>query len=100
MTRTVLAQDITKFVALCQAAQDARWTKDYPADTSPHMAKYKPVIEVEMGRKYAKISKRDGGSARSVFGFVDMVTVLVYKAASFKKVETNFPRGNVHEIIA
>ena len=88
---------LNAFLAACQATLDADWTSRYSATSSPHMLAYQPVLTVELGRKYAKIIRTDGkAGSRSVFGFVDMTTGLVYKAASWKKVETNFPRASVH----
>jgi len=88
---------LNAFLSACQATLDADWTSRYSATSHPHMRAYHPRLSVELGRKYAKIVRTDGqAGSRSVFGFVDMTTGLVYKAASWKKAETNFPRGSVH----
>lgn len=98
----VSESQLTAFVALLQGVTDADHNTKYGDGKHPHMAAFRTVLGVDMGKKYAKIVRRDAGrigekiEGKSVFGFVDMTTGLVYKAASYKKVETNFPRGNWH----
>ena len=42
------------------------------------------TLSVEVGPRYARIAKCDGGSTRTAYGFVDMSTGDLLKAASFR----------------
>jgi hypothetical protein len=50
-------------------------------------------ISVEVGPRYARIAKCDGGTNRSAYGFVDMSTGDLLKAASFRS-PAKGARGN------
>lgn len=56
------------------------------------------IISVEKGKRYAKLLiTQDGGKGqRFCYGFIDMTNGDLFKAASFKAPERNFPRGNIH----
>lgn len=54
-------------------------------------------LEIQYGKKYARIVRKDsrlqGGSA---WGFVDMTTGAILKAAGWKAPAKNFARGNIN----
>jgi len=54
-----------------------------------------PAISVEFGPKYARIVRTDWGDQRSVYGFVEIVTGNLLKAAGWKA-PAKHARGNIH----
>jgi len=82
------------FVAACQAIVDA-----YYKSTHPRLTPSKLTFDFKGGMRYAKIittTQGLGSGQRSVFGFVDMRSGDLLKAASWKGPTKNFTRGNVH----
>lgn len=78
---------IEAFISECQTNLNAHQAKYFPNSTVP-------VLTVEPGRKYARIVKATSELSRSVFGFVDMETGNLYKAASWKAPAKGC-RGNI-----
>ena len=57
-----------------------------------------PRLSLEVGKKYARIvSETREGHQRSVFGFIEIMTGDLYKAATWKAVAKNFTRGNIND---
>ncbi len=57
-----------------------------------------PVIEVEYGKKYARVIYRDcNGPSRSVHTFVNMINGDILKSGSWKAPQPNGVRGNIFE---
>lgn len=57
-----------------------------------------PQLSLSEGKRFVKIVVKDlHGNARSVFGFIEKETGLVWKAASYKAPALNFPRGNIND---
>jgi hypothetical protein len=89
----VSVSQLTAFVAACQEIVTTHYTKSYP-----NLTPSKLTFDFKGGMRYAKIIvTTDGGAGqRSVFGFVDMRSGDLLKAASWKGPTKNFARGNVH----
>lgn len=90
----VSVAQLVAFVAACQALVVAYYTKNHPTLTPSTL-----TFEYGKGRRYARIIESRSGdicSGRSVFGFVDMRSGDLLKAASWKAPTLNFARGNVH----
>lgn len=89
-TTPVTTETLTAFVALLQKPIDAHTAAmNIPGNIGTK-------IGYELGKRYAKLIAHAGNGQRSAFGFVDMTTGDVYKAASWRGPERNFVRGNVH----
>jgi len=90
----VSVAQLTAFVAACQALVTAYYEKNHPILTPSKLS-----FDFKGGMRYAKIivtTQGLGAGQRSVFGFVDMRSGDVLKAASWKAPAKNFARGNVH----
>jgi len=55
-----------------------------------------PAISVEFGPKYARIVRTDWGDQRSVYGFVEIATGAILKAAGWKA-PAKHARGNLND---
>lgn len=86
----VTEEQLTAFVAARQAVISAYYEANFEHVSAA-------ILSVELGRRYAKIVSTSGAS-RSAWGFVDMTTGDILKAASWKGPEKNFARGNVHSL--
>jgi hypothetical protein len=85
---------LTTFVAACQAIVSAYFARSFPSLTPTSLS-----FDFKGGMRYAKIiatTQGLGAGQRSVFGFVDMRSGDILKAASWKAPAKNFARGNVH----
>lgn len=84
---------IEEFVGMVQQMLDTHYADAKVA---------KPKLSIERGKKYAKIVRSDDGvktidgdEVRSVYGFVEISTGNILKAASWK-VPAKGIRGNIH----
>lgn len=55
-----------------------------------------PQLELSEGKRFVKIITECHGQ-KSVFGFIEKETGLVWKAAGWKAPALNFPRGNIND---
>ena len=69
--------------------------KDYSAFMPSHID-WAPKLSYSEGKRFVKIVSESGhGGAKSVFGFIEKETGLLWKAAGWKAPALNFPRGNI-----
>ena len=90
----VTDDDLTRYLAalnaVATAADDARGTRP----------EFRNSYAIDPGgRKFLRIvSAQSNGNGRSAFLFVEMSTGDLYKPASWKGPERNFPRGNLRDL--
>lgn len=88
---------IIEFVKRVEAESNEELNRNYPKFSNGDADAYDPskVFTVTFGRKYAKILARDiNNSGGSVWGFVNMLTGDLLKAASWKS-PAKHSRGNI-----
>ena len=94
---TILAESV-KFVSEVAEVIEANYKQVCPAMVAAGVT---DSARIELGRKHAKIirtEKRDGATHdRSVFGFIDLTTGNILKAASWAK-PADRARGNVLDV--
>lgn len=90
--RPVTAADLAEFTARLQGVSDTYFAKQFPTLTPSRFA-----VDTG-GRKFKRIVRSDAdGSQRSVWGFVEVTTGLIWKAATWKAPARNFPRGSIFD---
>ena len=92
-----MKKEIEVFVAKVEAEVNVLMNKDYPKYANGDSNAYDPSkrLSVTFGRKYAKIISHDAnGSGGSVWGFVEIETGALLKAAGWNK-PAKHARGNI-----
>lgn len=84
------AEALTAFLERLNAAEVERYTRSYPNSTPP------TYVIAGRGRKYDRVVRIFGnGLSGGAFCFVEKNVGTIWKPASYKGPEKNFPRGSV-----
>lgn len=88
-TDSVSPQELSAFVAALSGLHFNGLKAEYPT-CEPNWEK----IDVQMGKRYARLVTTFAGNVRSAFGFIDMTNGNILKAAGWKT-PAKHARGNI-----
>lgn len=86
---------LAAFVARLQATQNAYHARRFPTLAPPKIS----IDKSRNGQRFLRIVESGcPEGSRQVYGFIEAATGKLYKAASFKAAETNYPRGDIRDL--
>ena len=92
MNPIAVQERLDGYVTMVQDMMNFYWKRSGFTHDQP------PVIEVEYGKKYARVIHRDySGPSRSVHTFVNLINGDILKSGSWKAPAPNGVRGNIFQ---